>query len=83
MTKHTLSEYGGLRNFRRQRRDATSLMRNVNEAYKLSNPSSWYEKIVKNIEKAATGFKRVFMSQKQEPTRVRPENQSHSSSQVN
>ncbi len=57
-------------NIRYQRQRALALMRMVNEAGVLPNPSSWRERTIEGIKKVITRLKRGFMPQKQEPSRV-------------
>lgn len=54
---------------RYQRQEALSIMRHVNEAYKLSNPPSWYGKTIVAVGKAVTWLK-TLLPPKQAPTRV-------------
>ena len=55
---------------RYQKRQALSIMRKVNKAFDLPNPSSWHAKKAESIKKAILWLKSVFMSGKQQPTRV-------------
>ena len=55
---------------RYQRQEALSTMRQVNKAFGLLNPPSWYEKTVKDVKKAVTGLIGILTHQKQKPIRV-------------
>ena len=67
---HIQSKVCRLINVRYQRRQALTLMRRVNEACVLPNPPSWHATTFEGIKRTITRLKRVFMPQKQEPTRV-------------